>query len=544
MRAISKYQVFSELHSGPITRVYKAIQSELQRVVLVKQLNPDRITDTELVERFKQEGLILAKINSPHVITIFDFGYDEDVPFLVTEFIEGITLAGLIEDNGTLPWDIGLFVLQQLAQGLSAIHQKNIIHQDIKPQNIFISNDGEVKLGDLGFSVSLDQIDPQIQGTPAYLAPEVVAGLSVDFRSDLYSLGLVGYEMMTGENPYAANDISTVLNRIINLTPMDVRAVRSEVPEKFSSLIARLIARNPEQRFQNAREFSQELENLKISMGINIDVTCLVNFLKNPDNYQPAPTISSTFFAAKIQVTKKKILPAVAFGVIVMMILIILLGKLMNDGFSFLPDKKDRSTATLDQNFAPTDTLNKVATISSEDNKDLTAQYKERVTDRFIIDNEGDKDTFNVSNLAEQKLDTISLVSDPRAWIFRNGDSLGITPLALVLFSTKEPVELELRAPGFPVIKKAVTVTDPIAHNIHINLWREVGYLEIDIVPWGAIWIDGDSIDVSPLGRPIILAPGNHRLVVRHPSLKNITEPFYVAVGETTKKTIQLRRTP
>ena len=127
MKKISKYQVFSELQQGPITQVYKAMQPELQRMVLVKRLNPDRIVDEELVERFKQEGLILAKINSPHVITIFDFGFDDNVPFLVTEFIEGNTLAELIQQNGALPWDVGLFVLQQLVQGLDALHHQNII---------------------------------------------------------------------------------------------------------------------------------------------------------------------------------------------------------------------------------------------------------------------------------------------------------------------------------------------------------------------------------------------------------------------------------
>lgn len=94
------------------------------------------------------------------------------------------------------------------------------------------------------------------------------------------------------------------------------------------------------------------------------------------------------------------------------------------------------------------------------------------------------------------------------------------------------------------MIKKTVTISDQAAQNIHINLWKEVGYLDIDIIPWGEIWIDGDSIDVHPINHPIVLAPGNHRLMVKHPSLKSITEPFYIAVGETLQKTIQLKRIP
>ncbi len=544
MRTISKYQVFSELQSGPITRVYKAIQPELQRIVLIKQLKPERVADLELVERLKQEGLILAKINSPHVISIFDFGYDDDVPFLVTEFIEGYTLAGLIQQNSMLPWEIGLLMLQQLGRGLGAIHHHNIIHQDIKPENIFISHEGEVKLGDLGFSIMSDQADYQIQGTPAYLAPEVVAGEPVDFRSDLYSLGLVGYEMLTGENPFAVKDMPAVLNRIINLKLTDIHAVRPEVPEKFSVLIARLMARHPEERFQTASEFSQALENFKLSLGIKIDENCLANFLQNHDQYQTAPINVSASPAPAVSVPKKNRLAVVAYGVIIVAILIVLLGKLMNHGFTFLPGKIDTTTSAMDHDFSPADTLNKTSVIVSAGNRDSAIKRSIEVADRLILNNEANSDTSIISNLIEPRLDTISLSSDPRAWIFRGDDSLGITPLSLVLFSAKEPVELELRAPGFPIIKKALTKTDSIAQNIHINLWKEVGYLEMNIIPWGTIWIDGDSIDVSPREHPIVLAPGNHRLMIRHPSLKNITESFYVAIGETLKKTIQLQRVP
>ena len=544
MRKISKYQVFSELQSGPITRVYKAIQPELQRVVLVKQLNPDRISDEELVERFKQEGLILAKINSPYVITIFDFGFEDDVPFLVTEFIEGNTLAELIQKNGSLPWDISLFILGQLAQGLNAIHHQNIIHQDIKPENIFISNEGEVKLGDLGFSVTLEQADQQIQGTPAYLAPEAVEGLPIDFRSDLYSLGLVGYEILTGENPFAADDMTTVLNRIINLKPMSVVAVKPDVPDKLSSLITKLMARNPEDRFQSAKDVSQELENYKTLKGIKVDKDSLTSFIQHPDQHQVSRGIEEKPPELVIQKTKRSMVAVYAVGVIVIGILIISLGKLMDNGFSFLPDKTDTTMTTVDQNISQADTLNSIPFTITENNQDPIEQDSKEEPNNSNFKNEAEKDSLKIPNTVEAKLDTIVITSDPRAWIFQNGDSLGITALSMILDSKTEPLELELRAPGFPMIKKTVTISDQAAQNIHINLWKEVGYLDIDIIPWGEIWIDGDSIDVHPINHPIVLAPGNHRLMVKHPSLKSITEPFYIAVGETLQKTIQLKRIP
>ncbi len=541
MKKINKYQIFSELQHGPITRVYKAIQPELQRIVLVKQLTPDRINDEELVERFKQEGLILAKINSFHVITIFDFGFEDDVPFLVTEFIEGYTLAELIQQNGSLPWDISLFILQQIAQGLNAIHQQNIIHQDIKPENIFISNEGAVKLGDLGFSVTLDQVDNQIQGTPAYLAPETVEGLPVDFRSDLYSLGLVGYEMLTGENPFATAEMAKVLDRIVNLKPMSVKAVNPDVPEKLSFLIAKLMARNPEVRFQSAKDVSLELENLKISLGAKTDKNVLISFIQNPDQYQVFRVIDDKPAEPVIQKKKRNMVAVYAVIVIVIGILIVLLGKLMDNGFGFLREKTDTTLTTVDQNINQKDSLNSIPFTLTENSQDSIEQNTNEQPDHINFKNEVEKDTLKIPNIAEAKLDTVVITSDPRAWVFKNGDSLGITALSMILASKNEPLELELRAPGFPIIKKSVIISDQAAQNFHISLWKEVGYLDIDIIPWGEIWIDGDSIDVHPIHHPIVLAPGNHRLMVKHPSLKSITEPFYIAVCETLKKTIQLK---
>lgn len=541
MKKISKYQVFSELQHGPITHVYQAMQPELQRVVLVKQLNPDRITDEELVERFRQEGLILAKINSPNVITIFDFGFEDRVPFLVTEFIEGNTLAALIQQNGALPWDVGLFMLQQLAQGLNAIHHQNIIHQDIKPDNIFISNEGEVKLGDLGFSVTLDQVDQQIQGTPAYLAPEVVEGLPVDFRSDLYSLGLVGYEMLTGENPFAADDMPTVLNRIVNLKPMSAHAVRPEVPERLSSLVVKLMARNSADRFQSAREFSQALENLKISMGIKIDGNCLVSFMDNPDQYQASPIIMAELAKPSIQQAQKRKIPILVIGVIIIGLLIVLFGKLMNKGFNFLSDKADTTRISKQESVNQPINPNDISVATDQNKIESAAKIaKEEVG----ISNKKnlEADILKMPGDIVARVDTLVITTDPRAFVFQSGDSLGITPLPVIFDAQTNLLEIELHAPGFPIIKKSVTNADRTVQNIHISLWQEVGYLDIEIIPWGTIWVDGDSIDVSPIDHPLVLSPGNHRLMVKHPSLKGITEPFYVAVGETLKKTIQLQR--
>jgi serine/threonine-protein kinase len=543
MKKISKYQIFTELQHGPITHVYKAIQPELQRTVLVKQLNPDRIADEELVARFKQEGSILAKINSANVITIFDFGYEAGVPFLVTEFIEGNTLAELLQKVGHFPWDIGLYILQQITSGLQAIHQHNIIHQDIKPANIFISDQGEVKLGDLGFSVSLDEHAKQVQGTPAYLAPEVILKSEMDFRGDLYAVGLVGYELLTGENPFAAKDMQTILNRIVTLNPLKVQSVRPEIPAEFSHVIAALMARNPDDRLQSARQLLQKLEDFRDSRGIKVDSNALVSFLQKPGDYQIAPIITEE----KVTVIPDQKPPGqkrawLTAGLVVTALILIFFVKQLGDGFSFFKKQGISLHTNQEQNAKPGNDPIDTTIIIAQNNSDKPSGTASKPFAKPGNSDHAISDTLKIPAITDMMPDTLYISSDPKAVVFVNNDSLGVTPVQFYFSATIKQFDLEFRTPGFPVVKKAVAATGQAAQKIHINLWQEVAFLDLQIVPWGEIWIDGDSIDVSPLNRLIALPHGNHRLMVRNPTLKSVVVPFSVAIGETLKKTIELHR--
>lgn len=539
MKQISKYQLFTELQHGPITHVYKALQPELQRIVLVKQLNPDRIGDAELVARFQQEGSILAKINSPNVITIFDFGYEDGVPFLVTEFIEGSTLADLLHQVEHVPWDLGLFILQQIAAGVQAIHQQQIIHQDIKPANIFISNQGEVKLGDLGFSVSLEDHARPVQGTPAYLAPELILNSEMDGRGDLYAVGLVGYELLTGENPFAANDMQMILNRIVTMTPVKIRSVRSDVPIELSELIAKLLARNPDDRFPSARELLQNIEEVRTLLGVKFNSQMLVEFLQAPDSYRIAPIIATEqVIVVPDQKPPKQKRVWLTAGLVVATIIIIFFMKPWSDGFPFLKKPGAASRMSQEQQLQPGNQETDSTTYASaERNGD-----RPRTEAEPALANRASGNTSKIPALPAMTRDTVIITSDPKAAVFVNDDSLGVTPMHIYLSAMDKPVDVELRTPGFPVIKKTIAAPEQAAQKIHIDLWQEVAYLDLQIIPWGEIWIDGDSIDVSPLNRLIALSHGAHKLMIRHPLFKNVTLPFSIARGETLKKTIELHR--
>jgi len=545
MKKIGKYQIFSEIQRGPITHVYKAIQTELQRVVLLKQLNPEIVRDEELLHRFKQEGLVLARMKSPNVITIFDFEEEDGIPYLVTEFIEGDTLAEIMSRNATIPWDVAHYILRQLSEALLAIHDHQLIHQDIKPENIFISTQGDVKLGDLGFSTSLKAAKNEIQGTPAYLPPELVLGSAVDFRSDIYSLGLVGYEMLTGQNPFAADAMHTVLNRIVNLKPMSPDAVKRDLPASLSALIERLISKNPEDRPQNARELIFHLDQLSSQFERPVGKQNLKDYIASPDQHQPT-TMKPATPEIPIPPAARKKRSATALLVASLITVLIL-------AFVSVPDLRRQvlftsadSTHQNESAGAKTIELDSLRSGMANDSSRLSgrADQANRSDTSSMLDLSHDNSIVaREDHSSSGRARDIVITSDPRAFVYWGEDSLGITPLNIRMTPKDTARHLEFRNPVFPVIQKRLSNYAQAVQKIHIDLWREVGYLQISVAPWGEIWIDGDSLDISPIpnDRPIKLTPGLHELMIRHPQLNVAREQIFVAVGETLRKNIYLQ---
>ncbi len=544
MKRIGKYQIFSEIQRGPITHVYKAVQTELQRVVLLKQLNPDMAGDDELLNRFKQEGLVLAKIKSPNVITIYDFGEEDGIPYLVTEFIEGETLTDVLAKNRFIPWDVTLYILHQLTEALVAIHEQDLIHQDIKPENIFISARGEIKLGDLGFSTFLKESEKAMQGTPAYLPPEIVLGAPLSFSSDLYSLGVVGYELLVGENPFFAENIQTVFNRIVNLTSTSIHHTNGEIPHPVPELVDRLINKNQEERFQTARELSAWLDQFLQTLEKPVNNQIFLDYLERPDEHQPTKMMLQGQPSQPETVRKKR--PRIVFPLLLGLLVVIVLFALgmpefRSSIFSNAPDslRINEKNKSLDEQFT-----------STQLQKDTVEQRESDITEKPRIPEPKDvsdpiaRRDSEIEPIydSEKKIAEILISSDPpRAFVFLGEDSLGMTPLKISIPFDETREDVEFRHPAFPVIRKQLPKNAQSVQKIHIDLWREVGYLQITVVPWGEVWIDGDSVDVSPINRFLLLSPGVHELLVRHPNLNDARDQLYVSVGETLRKHIYLQ---
>jgi hypothetical protein len=262
-----RYKVAKKLGEGGKGIVFKAEDTRLGRTVAIKVIKGEGL-DQESFARFEQEAKATAGLSHPHIVAIYDIGQEDESHYLILEFVDGPNLSGLISSQPGARCDAAttLRIGSQVCQALEYAHSHGILHRDIKPENIMITSEGLPKLMDFGLAGALrgSKLTPRgvIVGTPAYLPPEQALGKRSDARSDLYSLGCVLYEMVTGRPPFPGDDPVKIIFSHINDLPMMPRRLAPEIPEALEQVILKLLAKDPERRYQSAGELSQALKSM------------------------------------------------------------------------------------------------------------------------------------------------------------------------------------------------------------------------------------------------------------------------------------------
>jgi serine/threonine protein kinase len=261
-RTIGKYRIVGQLGRGGAGIVYKAVDETLGRDVAVKTLNPD-LANTEVMSRFRAEATILAKLNHPQIATIFELFREENDLLMVMEFVRGETLDRLSERLGPIAPDRAAYLIDQILSALEHAHRAGVVHRDIKPANVMVTDKGGVKIMDFGIARVLGAeqktIDFRLMGTPAYMSPEQVMGEEVDGRSDLYSVGVLFYRLLTGALPFSADTALGMLQRQIRDNPTPVHVHRPTLPAWCDQIVQRALAKSPADRFQSAEDFRDAL---------------------------------------------------------------------------------------------------------------------------------------------------------------------------------------------------------------------------------------------------------------------------------------------
>jgi eukaryotic-like serine/threonine-protein kinase len=260
-----RYELEELVGTGGMSSVFRAHDRLLDRKVALKILHQQYSGDDDYVERFKREARSVAALSHPNIVTVIDRGEHGDRQFIVFEYVEGENLKRLIERRGPAPVSDALELAIQIARGLAFAHQQGLIHRDVKPQNVLLNGDGRAKVTDFGIARSLNVQHGMTQtgtvlGTSDYIAPEQAQGQSVDEHTDVYSLGVVIYELLTGEVPFPGENFVAVAMRHINEEPPSVRDKRPDVSPRLDDAIRRAMAKRPEDRFPTMDLLCAELE--------------------------------------------------------------------------------------------------------------------------------------------------------------------------------------------------------------------------------------------------------------------------------------------
>ena len=271
-----RYEVEELVGTGGMSSVFRAHDRLLDRKVALKVLHPQYSEDEEYVERFRREARAVAALSHPNIVTVIDRGEHAGRQFIVFEYIDGENLKALIQRRGPAPVTTAVELAMQIARGLSFAHQQGLVHRDVKPQNILLNGDGQAKVTDFGIARSLDVQHGMTQtgtvlGTSDYIAPEQAQGQRVDEHTDVYSLGVVLYEMLTNEVPFPGENFVAVAMRHINEEPPSIRDRRPDVSPRLEAAVQRAMAKRPEDRFQTMADFCRELEaNLAEAQGATV----------------------------------------------------------------------------------------------------------------------------------------------------------------------------------------------------------------------------------------------------------------------------------
>ena len=258
---VGRYEILEIIGTGAHGRVARAHDPMIGRLVAIK-LFPKDLAKGEARLRFIQEARVVGQLSHPSIITLHDMGIDEatQTPYLVMEFLDGQPLDRILE-RGSIPFAKACSWAAEVASALSVAHRKGVIHGDVKPANMLITDDGRVKLMDFGMArlASRDSTATPLLGTPAYWCPEQIMGKPQDARSDLFSLGVVLYEMVTGKRPFDAESLQGICGRVLSSTPLPPSHANPSVPSGFDEVVARCLAKDPAARYATAEALAEEL---------------------------------------------------------------------------------------------------------------------------------------------------------------------------------------------------------------------------------------------------------------------------------------------
>ena len=302
----NRYELIELIGRGGMANVYKAKCHRLNRMVAVKILKSDLADNAEFRRRFRDESRAVAQLSHANIVSVYDVSRSDDMEYIVMELIDGITLKQYMERRGQMDWREALHFVTQIMRALSHAHSRGIIHRDIKPQNIMVLRDGSVKVADFGIACLADAAQTLTQealGSVHYISPEQARGDRTDARSDIYSSGVVLYEMLTGRLPFEGDSAVSVAIQHLSSVPLSPRDINENVPEALELICMKAMNPNPDRRYASAEAMLEDLEKFRKDPSTNMEY--IRAELKEKDDVEPTQPIPADEVASAVRKTRK-----------------------------------------------------------------------------------------------------------------------------------------------------------------------------------------------------------------------------------------------
>jgi serine/threonine protein kinase len=259
------YEIVREIASGGTAVVYQALQKSLNRPVALKVLHKHLAADPTFLSRFEQEAKIAASLQHPNIVSVFEYGVQQERHFIAMEYVDGFSLELISDKIGALPAEAGAAICIKVCDALDYAHANSVIHRDVKPGNVLVTKEGAVKVADFGFSRLLASANirltmaNRVVGTPQYMSPEQIEGNNVSYTTDVFSLGIVLYLLVTGMEPFGGDGAMTVMHNILECNYAKPRKINRRVPAKLEAIIVQCLQKNRNQRFGSMAELKDAL---------------------------------------------------------------------------------------------------------------------------------------------------------------------------------------------------------------------------------------------------------------------------------------------
>lgn len=542
LERLGRYEIVKELGRGGMGIVLMGRDPHLERMVALKIIKIDESGDgmgnKELIDRFYIEAKAAGKINHPNIVTVYDVGEAEGKKFIAMEFVEGRTLADIIAKDGPLPLSRTAKFIHQIADGLAYAHDSGIVHRDIKPGNILVTADDKVKISDFGLarlqsSGSVTQTGHAV-GSPSYMSPEQVQGMTVDGRSDMFSLGVLFYELLTQRRPFEGESLTTVIFKIIKDTPIAPSKLNKAVPTAIDDIIAKMTAKDPNFRYPSCADVAK----------------AMLPFITDQSSFPltSSDTVRTVSFSSKdVEAVKKgggmdtppksrkaagKPIGALIAGLALFVAAII-------GGIVFF---KPGSTIQEPRIATETSTPKPMAVEEKEEPKPTPAPREDEkpsppataVTEPA----KQDKPVSKPSTAPERNLGTLTVITSPSgAQVKIDGKEKGKTPLTI---TDAQPGErkVEVSRAGHATATKTVTVKANESAMLEITLAQKMGKLHVEAPENAAVFFDGTRVGTGSVTKE--LSDGDVKISVEKEGFSTFTHTATVKTGEAVNVTARL----